>query len=108
MDVAELKVALKLEAAPAGLSRPVLALWHLARGDWEEAHKQAQDDKGTDGAWVHAHLHRVEAANRRVLQCLEVGFGEEVEDAAEDVAGEVDLGQADGRDIDILGHADRG
>lgn len=56
-----------LEAAVrAGTPLPVLApplvraLWHDARGDWEEAHRLAQDVQGDDGAWVHAYLHRKE------------------------------------------------
>ncbi|MEO6244954.1 MAG: hypothetical protein ABIQ12_05930 [Opitutaceae bacterium] len=36
------------------------ALWHDARGDWEQAHKCAQDDHSRDGSWVHAYLHRKE------------------------------------------------
>ena len=42
----------------AGLA--LQALWHAAKGDWETAHKVAQDDKSGSGAWVHAYLHRVE------------------------------------------------
>jgi hypothetical protein len=38
----------------------LLALWHDARGDWETAHRVAQDVDGADGAWVHAYLHRKE------------------------------------------------
>ena len=45
---------------PAGLSPPLRALRHLARGEWDAAHACAQSDPGRDGAWVHAHLHRVE------------------------------------------------
>ena len=47
-------------AAPAGLSAPLQALWHDARGDWDAAHKCVQDDSSGDGAWVHAYLHRKE------------------------------------------------
>jgi hypothetical protein len=36
------------------------ALWHEAKGDWDEAHRIAQDVSGADGAWVHAYLHRKE------------------------------------------------
>jgi hypothetical protein len=40
---------------------PVLrALWHDARGQWQEAHRIAQDVDDNDGAWVHAYLHRKE------------------------------------------------
>ncbi len=45
---------------PAGLSPPLVALWHDARGDWEAAHAVAQDVPDPDGAWVHAYLHRKE------------------------------------------------
>jgi hypothetical protein len=47
---------------------PLLAaLWHDARGDWERAHRLAQDVDTDDGSWVHAYLHRKEgdAGNAR-------------------------------------------
>ncbi len=47
-------------APPAKASAPLTALWHLAKGDWDKAHKVVQDDEGAEAAWVHAHLHRVE------------------------------------------------
>jgi hypothetical protein len=49
-----------LKAPPSGLSGPLTALWHLARGNWAEAHRLVQDDESRAAAWVHAHLHRVE------------------------------------------------
>jgi len=45
---------------PAGASPALAALWHQGRGDWSAAHEAAQSDDGSDAAWVHAHLHRVE------------------------------------------------
>ena len=45
---------------PAGLHAPVLALWRDAAGDWDGAHAAAQSDTGSEGAWVHAYLHRKE------------------------------------------------
>ena len=45
---------------PAGLSNPLAALWHMARGDWHKAHATVMDDDSPEAAWVHAHLHRVE------------------------------------------------
>lgn len=36
------------------------ALWHDARGEWEAAHRIAQDVQSQDGALVHAYLHRKE------------------------------------------------
>lgn len=52
---------------PAGLTPPLQALWHDARGDWDAAHRIAQDDESRDAAWVHAYLHRKEgdASNAR-------------------------------------------
>ena len=47
-------------APPAGLGPSLQALWHEARGDWEEAHTLAQAAGGAEGAWVHAYLHRKE------------------------------------------------
>jgi len=31
-----------------------------AAGDWDNAHRIAQDDYSQDGSWVHAYLHREE------------------------------------------------
>ncbi len=45
---------------PAGLSGALRALWHDMRGDWDEAHRIAQDVEDETGAWVHAYLHRKE------------------------------------------------
>lgn len=36
------------------------ALNRLEAGDWQGAHRVAQDDPGAAAAWLHAHLHRVE------------------------------------------------
>ena len=44
--------------APAGLTPLLSAMWHDAHGDWDQAHRLAQDDNTADGAWVHAYLHR--------------------------------------------------
>lgn len=38
----------------------VEALWWDAKGDWKRAHEIAQEFDTTDGAWVHAYLHRKE------------------------------------------------
>ena len=45
---------------PADVSTALSALWHDARGNWDQAHTVAQSDAGPDGAWVHAYLHRKE------------------------------------------------
>jgi hypothetical protein len=45
---------------PPTVAPALLALWHDARGDWDEAHRVAQDVDDASGAWVHAYLHRKE------------------------------------------------
>ena len=48
-------------AAGAGrFDGALLALWWDGKGSWEKAHEIAQDVSGSDGAWVHAYLHRKE------------------------------------------------
>jgi hypothetical protein len=48
------------QTSPPQLSRLLQALWHDARGDWDAAHRVAQDVDDEAGAWVHAYLHRKE------------------------------------------------
>jgi hypothetical protein len=55
----------QLKATLAGANPPTVApllraLWHDAKGNWDEAHKIAQEIEDTAGAWVHAYLHRKE------------------------------------------------
>jgi hypothetical protein len=52
---------------PPPVAPALRALWHDARGDWDAAHKVAQDVDDEAGAWVHAYLHRKEGdvANAR-------------------------------------------
>jgi hypothetical protein len=45
---------------PAELKSALAGLWWDARGDWKQAHDRAQEDEGSDAAWVHAYLHRKE------------------------------------------------
>ncbi|MGE0716942.1 MAG: hypothetical protein AB7P02_15985 [Alphaproteobacteria bacterium] len=61
MTPAELKASLSAEAPPAGLDAALAVLWWAAKGDWHKAHSIAQEHEDeADGAWVHAHLHRIE------------------------------------------------
>ena len=60
MDIPTFKQTLDRDAPPADLGGALAALWHEAKGDWDQAHRLAQAQKDTDGAWVHAYLHRVE------------------------------------------------
>lgn len=60
MTLGEFRDGLGAAAPPPGLSTALVALWHEARGDWDAAHRAAQDDECRDAAWVHAYLHRKE------------------------------------------------
>jgi hypothetical protein len=61
MTIDEFRKSLSSEKPPGGIAPAVIALWHDARGDWDEAHRVAQDvPDGQGGAWVHAYLHRKE------------------------------------------------
>lgn len=56
MTSAQLAAATSADGFPPA----VRALWHDARGQWDEAHRLAQQDAGVEGDWVHAYLHRKE------------------------------------------------
>lgn len=60
MDSKSFRNSVSNAQPPAGLSTPLLALWHDAKGDWGKAHQTAQCDDQPAGAWVHAYLHRKE------------------------------------------------
>ena len=60
MTLADFRATLSSPHPPAGLDAPLAALWHDGRGDWEAAHRVAQDIDTADGAWIHAYLHRKE------------------------------------------------
>ncbi len=59
MTITEFKATLAA-ATPPSVTPLLLALWHDARGEWDEAHGIAQDVDDASGAWVHAYLHRKE------------------------------------------------
>lgn len=60
-DLQEFEASLAYEAPSSALTRPLLALWHAAKGEWDRAHEIVQEDEADPlHAWVHAHLHRVE------------------------------------------------
>ena len=60
MKMADFKTSLSRAAPAPQLGAPLAALWWAAKGNWDEAHKIAQDQHTPDSAWVHAYLHRVE------------------------------------------------
>ena len=63
MTFQEFKASLTGERPPEDLEASLQALWHQAKGDWDTAHHLAQEQSDEAGAWVHAHLHRVEGDN---------------------------------------------
>jgi hypothetical protein len=52
--------SLAADAPPTGLSLALQGLWFAAKGAWNTAHEYAQAQDDSDGARVHAYLHRVE------------------------------------------------
>jgi hypothetical protein len=59
MDLEGFRATMSGDAPPA--APPALqALWRAARGEWAAAHELAQSLEDPVGAWVHAHLHRIE------------------------------------------------
>jgi len=60
MNISEFKSSLVQDPVPDELSPVLQALWHEAKGNWDDAHRFAQSQRDQVGYWVHAHLHRVE------------------------------------------------
>ena len=59
MTLAEFRSTLAV-SDPPNVPAALLALWHDARGDWDAAHRVAQDIDTATGALIHAYLHRKE------------------------------------------------
>lgn len=49
-----------VSSCPVGTHPLLEALWHEAQGDWDRAHRIAQEVETVDGCRVHAYLHRRE------------------------------------------------
>ena len=60
MTLEDLRATLTSSTPPSSITGALLALWHDAKGDWDMAHRVAQDVEDATGAWVHAYLHRKE------------------------------------------------
>ena len=61
MSIQEFLDSLNQQNPPQQLSQHLQALWHDAKGDWDQAHHIADrvlSDR--DGDWIHAYLHRKE------------------------------------------------
>ena len=60
MNIDDFRNSLAASEPPSHLSLPLAGLWWDAKGDWKRAHECAQEVENSDGAWVHAYLHRKE------------------------------------------------
>ena len=60
MTLEEFRKTIETDRVPSGLIPLLTALWYEAHGDWERAHRIAQDEDGPDAARVHGYLHRRE------------------------------------------------
>ncbi len=60
MTLDDFRDSLRAAEPPTVLSLLLAALWWDAKGDWRRAHESAQQVESSDGAWVHAYLHRKE------------------------------------------------
>ena len=45
---------------PESLTQIELALWYVINNNWDSAHNIAQEIHNEIGAWIHAHIHRIE------------------------------------------------
>lgn len=52
--------SLSAPAPPENLSTELTALWWLKNRNWQKAHDLIDAHPGSDAAWVHALLHRME------------------------------------------------
>jgi hypothetical protein len=59
MTLVEFRATLEHNSPPQ-VAPALVALWHDGKGDWDAAHRTAQDIEDASGAWVHAYLHRKE------------------------------------------------
>lgn len=60
VTVEELKESTSREHAPVNLSPELSCLWYDFKGDWEQAHRIAQEIRTPIGSQIHAYLHRKE------------------------------------------------
>lgn len=60
MTIDTFKATIHQQAPDPAWSEALKALWYDMKGDWDQSHDIAQEMAGTDGAWIHAYLHRKE------------------------------------------------
>ena len=57
---AEFDASLSEAHPPEGISLQLQSLWWIGKNNWGRAHDLIDSAPGSDNAWVHAHLHRIE------------------------------------------------
>jgi hypothetical protein len=67
MTLQDFTGTLRQTRPPTDCPLALAALWYDAKGDWEKAHRIAQDIDDPWGAWVHAYLHRKEGDSGNAL-----------------------------------------
>ena len=60
MTFEQFQQSLSLSLPPSAMSDHLKALWHDAKGDWQQSHDLIQDINDPNAAWIHAYLHRKE------------------------------------------------
>jgi hypothetical protein len=60
MTFEEFTASLSNAAPPDTIGTLLKALWEEKKGNWARAHEIAQSVENSDGAWIHAYLHRRE------------------------------------------------
>ena len=60
MTRSEFEASLTASAPPDEAPLPLAALWWISNNNWQRAHDLIDQAPGSDCAWVHAHLHRIE------------------------------------------------
>ena len=67
MTINEFKSSIIDSSPPEGINNLLLALWFDAKGDWNYAHETVQEINDSNGAWIHAYLHRKGGDNSNAL-----------------------------------------
>ncbi|HKZ66694.1 MAG TPA: hypothetical protein VJ111_10080 [Chitinophagaceae bacterium] len=60
MNFDQFQESLSQPTPPSELPVHLKALWHDAKGDWQQSHTIIQDINDSNAAWIHAYLHRKE------------------------------------------------
>ena len=60
MNLSDFKKSLQQENPPNGMAPLLLALWHDAKGNWEQSHDIVSEIETKDASMIHAYLHRKE------------------------------------------------